>query len=266
MPRALKAGFDTYWTSYGQGPRAALMIHCALTSSTAWGPLARHLSGALSMTAFDMPGHGRSAAWDDRGEVQGVTARIAADFLDGPADVIGHSFGATVALRLAAERPELVRTLTLIEPVFFAVAMTDRPDVARDYAIEAADFEAAMIAADHVAAARAFTGLWGAGLPYDSLPEDQQALMASQMPFVGAGEAALFHDAGQLLSPGRMSRVSMPTLLINGSTSPEIIGVICDGLERRLPDAARAVIMGAGHMAPLTHAKQTGHEILRFLC
>ncbi len=75
------------------------MIHCSLASCEAWGGLARVLSGALTMTAFDMPGHGRSDEWDARGEIQGVTAEIAAGFLDGPADVIGHSFGATVALR-----------------------------------------------------------------------------------------------------------------------------------------------------------------------
>ncbi|WP_299848068.1 alpha/beta hydrolase [uncultured Roseovarius sp.] len=265
MPKALKAGFETYWKSYGQGPRAALMIHCSLASSAAWGPLAGHLSGALDMTAFDMPGHGRSAAWDDRGEIQGVTADIAAAFLEGPTDVIGHSFGATVALRLAVERPELVRTLTLIEPVLIAVALADRPDVARDHAIESADFEAAMIAADHMAAARAFTGLWSTGLPFDALPDDQQKLMAAQMPFVGAGEPALFHDAGQILAPERLSRVSMPVLLIDGSATLEIVSVICDGLHQRLPHASRAVIMGAGHMLPITHAQQTGHEILRFL-
>ena len=161
MPRALKAGFDTFWTSFGQGPRAALMIHCSLASSAAWGGVARHLSGALTMTAFDMPGHGRSGSWDARGEIQGVTAGIAADFLDAPADVIGHSFGATVALRLAVERPDLVRTLTLIEPVFFAVAIADQPAVARDHAVESADFEAAMAAGDHVAAAHVHLPIFG---------------------------------------------------------------------------------------------------------
>ena len=64
MPRAARAGFDTWWTSYGQGPRRALMIHCSLASSSSWGGLARHLSGALTMTAFDMPGHDHVAGPD----------------------------------------------------------------------------------------------------------------------------------------------------------------------------------------------------------
>lgn len=48
--------------------------------------------------------------------------RIARAALGAPVDVIGHSFGATVALRLALERPELVRSLVLVEPVLFAAA------------------------------------------------------------------------------------------------------------------------------------------------
>ncbi|MEO3413604.1 alpha/beta hydrolase [Roseovarius sp. CAU 1744] len=265
MPNASKAGFDTYWTSYGQGPRAGLMIHCSLASCAAWGGLARHLSGALTMTAFDMPGHGRSADWDARGEIQGVTTRIAGDFLDAPTDVIGHSFGATVALRLAAEQPEMVRTLTLIEPVFFAVAFADQPELAREHTGLMAGYEAAMTAGEHLEAAREFTGIWGEGAPFSTLTKAKQQELATRMPVVAAGNAALHQDPGGLLQPDRLARVAMPVLIVNGTESPPIVGAICEGLERRLPDARRAIVAGAGHMAPLTHAGPVGAEILQFL-
>lgn len=265
MPRAEKAGFPTYWTSFGQGPRAALMIHCALADSASWGPMARDLSGALTMTAFDMPGHGRSARWDGRGEVQAVTAGIAADFLGRPADIVGHSFGATVALRLAVERPELVRSLVLIEPVFFAVARQDAPaafaaQVARD-----ASQSAALRAGDARRAARAFFETWGDGTPWAELPEAQKEQLAEQMHLVEAGAEALYGDAGGLLVPGVLEGVRAPVLIIEGSASPAVIEAVCEGLAARLPRAERAVIMGAAHMAPVTHAPQVAAEILRFL-
>lgn len=265
MPRADKAGFPTWWTSYGQGTRKALMIHCSLAHSGSWGGVARHMSGALEMTAFDLPGHGRSAAWDGRGEIQGVSARIAADFCDGPVDVIGHSFGATVALRLAVEHPELVRSLVLIEPVFFAIAYHDRPDLgaAHDMAIEA--FVHAMKVQDYAVAARLFTRTWGEGTAWADIPEPVRAQLAAQMPLIAAADGALFHDAGGMLASGALERIAAQVLLIEGSQSPAIIAAINEGLAARLPRPERAVIAGAAHMAPITHPAQVAAEILRFL-
>ncbi|MFO0787711.1 MAG: alpha/beta hydrolase [Phycisphaerales bacterium] len=45
--------------------------------------------------------------------VQTLTARFLEDYLDGPAVLVGNSFGGHVALRLAIERPDLVRGLAL---------------------------------------------------------------------------------------------------------------------------------------------------------
>lgn len=227
--------------------------------------MARGLSGLLTMTAFDMPGHGRSAAWDDRGEIQKVTADIAADFPDGPWDIIGHSFGATVALRLAVLRPDLVRTLTLIEPVFFAVALRDQPEIAAAFEAAQGDFIPAMERGDRFAAARAFTQLWGDGTSWENMPQPVQTTLAGQMHLIAAARAALHDDVGGMLAPGILDRVYMPVLLVEGSQSPDIIHRINDGLSARLPSVTRAIIMGAAHMAPLTHADQVSEEVLRFL-
>ncbi|MEL7253319.1 MAG: alpha/beta hydrolase [Pseudomonadota bacterium] len=265
MPKADRAGFPTYSTTYGQGPREGLMIHCSLAHSGSWGRMARGLSGLLTMTAFDMPGHGRSGPWDGRDELQKVTAEIAADFLERPMDVIGHSFGATVALRLAVMRPDLVRTLTLIEPVFFAVALRDHPENATAFEAAQGDFVPAMERGDLLAAARAFTRLWGDGTPWEDIPAPVQQSLADQMHLIAASRAALHDDVGGMLEPNVLDRLAMPVLLMEGSASPDIVHAINDGLSARLPNATRAVIMGAAHMAPVTHADQVSQEVLRFL-
>jgi len=265
MPQDLRAGISTYWTSFGQGPRRALAIHCSLAHSGSWGGMARHLSGALTIRAFDMPGHGRSAPWDGRGEIQEETARIAADLCDGPTDLIGHSFGATVALRLAVMRPDLVRSLVLIEPVFFAAGFGADPGARSAFDAAMGGFAQAMAAGDRMAAARAFTGVWGAGADWDDVPEPQRHAMAAQMPLIEAAQPVLYDDAAGLLADGVLQAVTVPALLIEGSQSPAIIAAINAGLAARLPQADRAVIMGAGHMAPITHPAQVSAEILQFL-
>ena len=267
MPRGEKGGFPTFWTTYGQGPRAGLMIHCSLADSGIWGGMAQSLSGALTMTAFDMPGHGRSGDWDARGEMSAVCAGIAADFAQGtgPVDVIGHSFGAVIALRLAVERPHLVRSLVMIEPVFFAAGLRSHPDACAAHLSEQRAFEAALDAGDLAAAARNFIGQWGGGRPWDSFSADRQVRIAQQMPLIAAAGPALYDDVGGLLEPGVLEGVDIPTLLLEGSNAPEIIPAINAALAARLPRVRRGVIGGAGHMSVATHADQVSAEVLRFL-
>lgn len=265
MPQDIRGGFPTHWTEIGTGSRRALAIHCSLAHSGSWGPLARALGDALRLTAFDLPGHGHSGAWQGQGEIQAVSTAMAADFLDAPTDIIGHSFGATVALRLAVEHPELVRSLILYEPVFFAVALHDRPDVRAGHEAEMAEYGAGMAAGDFYRAAVGFTHVWGDRRGWTVLPEAARRAMAAQMPLIEAANPALYGDAGGMLASGALERIGAPTLLMEGSTSPEIIGVINAGLAARLPNARRVSVQGAGHMGPISHSKVVAEEILGFL-
>lgn len=269
MPKADRAGFPTYWTSFGQGPRAALMIHCSLAHSGIWRGLVQQLSGALTMTAFDLPGHGRSGPWpangDDKQDIQDLTTRIAETFCDQPQVLIGHSFGATVALRLALERPECVTSLVLIEPVLFALAIRDAPEIWAEHETQRIQRSKLNDEGDPFVAAREFSALWGGGTPWERLPAAQREAMAARMPLIDAAHGALHDDPAGLLDAGALENLNKPVLLIEGSESPPVIGAIHEGLAARLPKVQRAVIAGAAHMAPLTHSNQVALEVLAFL-
>ncbi len=265
MPAGLRGGFPTHWTELGSGSRRALAIHCSLSHGGSWGPLARELSGTLRLTAFDLPGHGQSGAWAGVGEIQAVSTAMAADFLDTPTDVIGHSFGATVALRLAVERPDLVRSLILYEPVFFAVALHDQPGLRAGHEAEMADYAAGMAAGDFMRAAEGFTRVWGDRRGWTALPEGARAAMAAQMPLIEAATDALYGDSGGMLASGALARIGVPVVLLEGSESPAIIAAINAGLAARLPEARRVVVQGAGHMGPISHARVVAEEIRGFL-
>lgn len=225
------------------------------------------LSSELTMTAFDLPGHGRSAEWDARGEMGTVCTDIAADFAQehGPLDVIGHSFGGVVALRLAMQRLDLVRSLIMIEPVFFAAGLRTQPAACAVHLDEFAAFNATMAAKDLTSAARGFIGAWGGGRPWDSFNDAAQARIITQMRLIAAASPTLYDDAGGLLEPGVLERIDIPTLLLEGSEAPQIIPAINAALAARLPRARRRVIEGAGHMSVATHASEVSTEILRFL-
>lgn len=254
-------GGSVFVRRWGEGPRDAVLVHCALGHAGMLEGLAGHLSDVLSMTAFDLPGHGESAPWDG-GEVQARAVAIAADLAgDGPVDLIGHSFGGTVALRLACERPELARSLTMIEPVFFSVLAADCPGLMAEHDAMIAPYDAAVARGDWPEAARLFTAIWGAGRPWEALSNAARAQIAARMPVVEAGSRAVMEDPARLVASGAVDRLAVPALLVEGAQTNVYIRAICARLAARLPDAVQAVIPGAGHMAPLTHPAETAAAI-----
>lgn len=265
MPVATRGGVQTYWRTMGHGARKALMIHCSLGHSGAWKGVVEHLDEMLDVTAYDLPGHGNSADWDGTRDFQDQSLAMAVDLLDGPVDVIGHSFGGTVALRLAVERPDLVRSLVLIEPVLFAAAFADDPDLQSAHAAEMAGYNAAIQAGDNETAAREFTASWGDGRAWAAMPDVVRAAMAQRIPLVHACAPTLFDDAAGMLSEEGIARISQPVLLLEGLDSPQYIAAINDALMARIKRAERAVITGAGHMAPMTHPKDVAAAIRGFL-
>lgn len=247
--------------TFGHGPRPALALHCTLAHAGAWRSVGAALADTLTITAIDMPSHGKSAVWSGIGDFHRCCTDAALPFLMEPMDVIGHSFGATVALRLAIEHPERVRSLTMIEPVLFAVAGEDAPEELTTHEEEARPYLEALEAGNMALAARLFNRLWGDGTRWDDFHPAARAYMTERMFIVPAQTAAIFDDNAHLLAPERMSRAAMPTLLIAGSKSPAIARTINAALVRRLPDAQTVTIPDAGHMAPMTHPSEVAEAI-----
>lgn len=247
---------------FGSGPRKVLALHCTIAHSGAWRGLVTQLPEA-TFTAPDMLSHGRSPDWDGAGDFQDRITEIAKTQLQEPMDLIGHSFGATVALRLAVEHPELVRSVTLFEPVFFAVAVQDAPELVRDHAKDAEPYMAAFRAGDEALAARLFNRMWSTedSPCWPDLPESTRAAMVRGFHVVPTVDEALFNDRAGLLGPGMLDRAEMPVLLLRGGLTHPVIGAINDGLARRLPDAESGVIEGAGHMLPISHPAEVAEQV-----
>lgn len=255
----------SYARRFGHGERAALAIHCTLAHSGAWRGLGAALEDHFTLTAIDLPGHGKSEDWDRRRDLHVECRDAALVHLATPMDVIGHSFGATIALRIAVEHPHWVRSLTLIEPVFFAAAIADAPEMMTAHEIEAQPYFAALAEGDAMAAARLFNRFWGDGTKWDEIPDGTRRYMADRMHVVPAQSDAIIKDNAQIMAPGALVKAAMPTLLIQGDQTADIINVVNKGLAARMPNVRQAWIAGAGHMAPLTHPQAVADEILRLV-
>ncbi len=128
------------------GGEPALYVHGLGGASTNWTDYAALLATRLDGEALDLPGFGESGPAAARGgyavEAQ---ARTVVAYLErrgpGPVHLVGNSMGGVTTLLVAAARPDLVRTLTLISPAMpwlrprrssdFAVPMLLLPGIGR---------------------------------------------------------------------------------------------------------------------------------------
>ena len=238
---------------WGFGPEV-LCLHCSLARGRAFAGLAKHLGGHM-LLAPDLPGHGAAADADPDRDLHDQATELALAALPiGP--VIGHSFGATVALRLAIEAPERVTALVLYEPVLFAAA-GDGPG--RRETAQRDDITVLLAAGEHGAALDRFLAVWGGGAP---LKPEQRAYMEARIPLIAAASPALNEDAAGILP--RLRRITVPVLLMEGAESPTVIPEINAALAQALPDARRVQVSGAGHMGPVTHTSEVAAEIAGF--
>jgi len=248
------AGADIHVVDRGDGPGTRLYLHCSLASHATLLPLAAALPPARTIL-FDLPGHGASAAWDGQGDYQARCVAICQDVLADmprPIEVVGHSFGATVALHLALATPGLVDRLGLIDSVFFAAARGSAAHAS--HAREFAPFAQALDKGDPETAAQVFLDLWGLPGSWARLSPAQRAALASQIHLVPAAAPAMEQDCHDQLAPGRLEGLACPVVLIEGALTQPVVFAINDTLAARLPRVTRHRIEGAGHMVALTHA------------
>src|SRR5262249_26317881 len=112
----------------GTGDMPLVMVHGSWDSHRAWDVVVPRLAERFRVVTYDRRGHSRSERPDRPGSVREDVADLAAlieQVGPGRAWVVGSSFGAGIALRLAGARPELLRGVAAHEPPLLGVLADD---------------------------------------------------------------------------------------------------------------------------------------------
>ena len=241
---------DLEVTRLGTGPPVVLVHGSVVDASRTW----RHqltLAEHWSLRLVNRPGFSGSPSLP-RGDFE-VEAPLVAELLGDGAHLVGHSYGAVIALLAAAVRPDAVRSLTVSEPGCLRVA-GGHPSV--DEAI-AQGTELYRRGAD--IPPREFLRLFRQGvhsshrtpelLP-DWLERGARHVMHERPPW----------EADVPLE--RLAAAAFPKLVVSGGHSP-VFEAVCDVLAERLA-ARRAVVVGRQHTIPATGGSYnaTLHEFL----
>ena len=155
-------------------------------------------------------------------------------FLEPGTHLVGHSYGGVIALLAAARRPELVRSLAVIEPPAFGVA---RGVPAVEEFVRRIEELWTSGPRDPAEFLRGFAAVVGFATPPGSLtPEILQGartLMVERSP------------AEAEIPFGALASAPFPKLVFSGGHN-DAFDAVCEVLEERL-GAERAVLRGAGH-------------------
>jgi pimeloyl-ACP methyl ester carboxylesterase len=250
----------------GSGP-GIVCIHSNASSSAQWRGLMDLLSRKHLVLAPDCYGSGKSSDWYSDRE---ITLRDEVDFIEPvfaragtPFALVGHSYGAAIALMAALLNPGRVRALALYEPSLFAVVDAQRPppngaDGIRNAALAAAE---ALDAGDREAAAGHFIDFWMGSGSWDATPLQRKPAIANAVANVRRWSHALF---GEPTPVQAFAALDMPVLYMLGESSPEPVHAVARVLLPVLPRVQVVEFPGLGHMAPVTHPEAINAAVAKF--
>lgn len=215
-------------------------LHGTASSGSQWHGLADYLRGSHRVIAPDLSGFSQSA----RSAVEAI--------IDEPVHIVGHLNGAALALEIAMARPELVRSLTLIEPTAFHL-LRDGPASDRALFAElgglAEGMKIALDAHDPAGGMSAYVDFWYGRGAWQRTSQGLRRTLASQLPRAGADLAASLVASWPI---DACAQIQCPTLVAMALESPTVSLRTAEIVAEMIPGARLTMIADAGHMAPLT--------------
>ncbi len=247
-------GAQLHYRRSGEG-EPLVLVHGSWIDGRTWDKVVPLLSGSFEVVAYDRRGHSRSSCPPVQGSIREDAEDLAALIDDlglAPAHVAGASLGGSIALRLAASHPELLRTLTVHEPPLFDLLgqgadlpeLTDlraRIDAVRSL-LEAGDRQTgARLYFDRVAEP---PGGW------DGLGRERQAaLLANASTYLDQ-----CRDPDALgIELDELRAYTGPALVTYGNRRPTFFRRIAQLVIDALPRASGVVIEGSAHDPQVTH-------------
>lgn len=244
------------------GPRGGppvVLLHPVGLDLSYWDRQIEALYPEYDVVAFDLPGHGRtpgtSADWTlDRAAA--CVASLIRRLDSGPVHLVGLSVGGMIAQALTLKRPDLVRSLTLIDTAAaFAEAgrsaMRDRAGMAR---------RGGMRAVLQTTLERWFTSETTLYRP-DLIDRVTKTVLAND-PVV---HAAMWDMIAELDLVSELRRIACPTLILVGEFDPSSPPAAARVMQAKIKGAEMHMIIGASHMAPLERPGEINAHLTRFL-
>ena len=267
------------------GAEPAVYVHGLGGSSQNFTDLAGLLADRLDGQAVDLPGFGYSDP-SPRYSIAAFAATLI-DYLEhsgrGPVHLIGNSLGGSISVRVAALRPDLVRTLTLISPAmpFLNPRRTAQGPVLPLLAVPGAErlmawaltrVTAEQMAEQVLAACFGDTSKVHPQRRAEAMEEIQLRYTVAHYPRAYLGTLrGLVGSFLRAYLPGVNSQwrlaaqIQAPTLVIGGLNDRLVDPRVPAQVARTVPDGRLLILPGVGHVAQMEVPRLVARAIVGLL-
>ena len=259
-------GVRAFYKAWGTGLPIAL-LHSGGSSSAQWDRPGEGLADHRRLIAPDLLGFGATGMWPVSGELsQILQADLVAEVIvrecAGPIDVVGHSYGGGTAVRLALRRPELVRSLVLIEPILTRLLLEIGDPLYETAASVGAIFIDSVKLGRPEIGWEAFIDSRNGSGTWSRMSEraKERFLVQSQQT-----AEAFISTRDNFTSIAECRSLRTPVTIACGAMTYAPDRRVTEILKDTISHARYVTIPEAGHMSPLTHPAEVGRIIREHL-
>lgn len=256
MPSTNINGVRLYWELSGDEGELLVLVHGSWGDHNNWSSVVPGLSRSFRVLTYDRRGHSQSERPVGQGSVRhdvGDLAALIEDVGGAPAHIVGNSFGGSIVVRLAGERPDLFRSLMVHEPPLFRILENEpQAQVALSAVQERIDAVIQMLAANDLAG--------GAQRFVDTIAFGPGAwrLLPSELRETFIFNASTWLDEMRdpetlTVNLDRLRTYTAPALLTLGGQSAPFFALVVERIAGLLPQAVTKTFAGAGHVPHLSH-------------
>lgn len=244
-----------------------LCIHSFASSSRQYRSLAARLAPRFHVIAADLYGHGERAAWSGG---RPLSLADEAAFLEallpgkGPVHLVGHSYGAAVALHIARAHRSRILSMALYEPTMWGTLAALCKGEPATLEIEGVrdDTNRLLEAGEVEAAAERFVDYWAGPGAWHATPAERRPRLLASVRALPDGWAAAF---GEPWSAAHLQSLDVRCLLMTGSRSTAAARRALRLLRETLPHADLMEFEGLGHLGPVTHTTRVDEVVEAFI-
>ncbi len=265
MPVSMINGVRLYWEETGSAGPALVLVHGSWGDHHNWDGVVPVLARSFRVFTYDRRGHSQSERPAGQGSIEEDVADLAAFVRANdvaPAHIVGNSFGAATALKLAAQDPGLFASMIVHEPPLLGM-LQNTPILAAVHERIGAVLES-LRSGRMEAAAQQFvdTVALGPGM-WEKLPEDMRRTFVYNGPTF-LDEQNEPEDV-MSVSLSRLAAFDRPALFTDGDQSPPFFSQVLEKILQALPNAERHTFDGAGHVPHVTHPAEYVSVVTRFV-